>query len=37
VGGLAGLLGVHLGDGLADAVGEFGLKLCLVDHFGNGM
>lgn len=27
------LLGVHLGDGLADAVGEFGLELRLVNHF----
>jgi hypothetical protein len=33
VDGLANLLGVHLGDWLADAVGEFGLELCLVDHF----
>lgn len=30
---MAGLLGVHLGDGLADAVGEFGLELRLIDHF----
>lgn len=29
----AGLLGVHLGHGLANAVSEFALQLGLVDHF----
>jgi hypothetical protein len=31
--GWADLLGVHLGHGLADAVGKFALQLGLVDHF----
>lgn len=30
--GLVGLLGVHLWNGLADGVGEFGLELGLIDH-----